>query len=275
MTNNISYAGKTVVVTGAASGMGQETAKLLIELGAEVYALDLKEPSYPVKAFVEVNLSQRESIDTAISKLPESIDSIFACAGVAGKGMTPLSVATINFVGHRHLIENLIPRISENGSIGFIASIGGMGWFANLPKLLEFLSTPDFDAAVQYLSENQEDPSVLGGSVEGNNRGYTFSKEATIVYVKQKSWELSAKKIRINSVSPGATAPPMLSQFGITENDGAKNVSLIGVPSEPLDQARALIYINSDEARYISGTDLVVDYGFSGGILTGQGNFHE
>ena len=66
----------------------------------------------------------------------------------------------------------------------------------------------------------------------------------------------------------------MISQFGKTEDAGAKNVSPIGVPSKPIDQAKALLYLNSENATYISGADLVVDYGYSGGIYTGVGNFY-
>lgn len=268
----IDYRGKVAVVTGASSGMGQEVARLLLEQGAVVYALDINPTSDPVEKFVTVNLGDRSSIDKALTELPDAIDSVFACAGVAGQNMPPLLVATINFVGHRYLIESLIPRLHEGSSIGMIASMGGMGWIGNIANVLPLLQTETFEGAVDYLAANLDNPAVLGGSTPGNNRGYTFSKEATVLYAKYRSWTLAGHRIRINTISPGATETPMLKQFGLTEDTGAKSISPIGAPSTPRNQAEALLYINSDAAGYISGTDLTVDYGFSGGIYTGQGS---
>lgn len=279
----IDYHGKTVVVTGAATGIGNEVVRSLLGLGATVHALvhvhDIHiKPAVGTGASlvkidlgeVQVDLGDKASIDAAVAHLPESIHSVFACAGVSGKDMTPLRVATTNFIGHRHLIESLIPRMPSGSSIGMIASIGGMGWIANIPAILPFLQTKSFEEAVAYLEARQEDPAILGGPPEAN-RGYTFSKEAMILYAKFRSWSLAAQKIRINTVSPGATETHMLQEFGVSPDAGAKNVSPIGVPSTPRYQANALIYLNSEAAEYISGADLVADYGFSGGIYTGQG----
>ncbi|WP_372349829.1 SDR family oxidoreductase [Streptomyces sp. KL116D] len=272
---NIDYEGKTAAVTGAASGMGREVARLVRELGGTVYALDLNQSKDPVDGFIEVNLADKASIDSAVKALPDRIDSVFACAGVAGKNMTPLSVATINFVGHRHLVESLVPRMGEGSSIALIASMGGMGWIANIPAVMGLLQTDGFDAAIHYLEQHVDDAAVLGGSTPGNNRGYTFSKEATILYAKYRSWTLAQRRIRINTISPGSTTTPMLSQFGSDPQVGARSVSPIGNSSSPRDQAKALAYLNSDTASYISGADLCVDYGFSGGIYTGQGQLSE
>src|SRR4051794_26146318 len=133
MRNLINYEGKKVVVTGAASGMGEKTAELLIDLGAEVYALDIKEPKLPVKAYIPINLAEKQSIDQAVQQLPEEIDCIMNCAGIAGatnngEVINPLTVVTINFIGARHLIEALIPRVREGGAVSIIASTGGRAW---------------------------------------------------------------------------------------------------------------------------------------------------
>lgn len=267
---HITYEGKTVVVTGASSGMGREVASQLADLGAVVHGLDIQPSEATLASFTTVNLGDEASIDAAVEQMPSHLDSVFACAGVSGKGMPPITTATINFVGHRHLVESLVPRMGAGGSIGLIASMGGMGWISNIPAVLGLLQTGSFSEGVAYLRAHSTDPAVLGGE-EGRNRGYTFSKEATVLYAKYRSWTLAAQQIRINTVSPGATQTPMLSQFGASPDDGAKSVSPIGVPSTPRNQADALLYLNSDAAEYISGADLVVDYGFSGGLYTGQG----
>lgn len=84
MKNLLNYEGKQVVVTGAASGMGEATAKILLEQGAKVYALDRNDAKIPVHQSFQVNLGRKESIDTVVSQLPTKVDSIFSCAGVAG-----------------------------------------------------------------------------------------------------------------------------------------------------------------------------------------------
>ena len=72
------YEGKTVVITGAASGMSRSAAELLIELGAKVYAIDL-----PVEKAYQADLSDKEQIDRVIADLPQKIDALFLCHGIA------------------------------------------------------------------------------------------------------------------------------------------------------------------------------------------------
>ena len=68
MKDYFGYAGKTVVVTGASSGMGKASAEMLVDLGANVYALDWNEcPVNGIAKYVHVDLSKKESIDEAMS----------------------------------------------------------------------------------------------------------------------------------------------------------------------------------------------------------------
>ena len=66
MKDYFGYAGKKCVVTGAGSGMGEATAKMLVELGAEVYALDIKPVTVQgIAQYIQVDLSEKSSIDNA------------------------------------------------------------------------------------------------------------------------------------------------------------------------------------------------------------------
>ncbi len=67
--NGLGFAGRRVLVTGAASGMGEATARILGELGAEVHALDVRRPAVPHAAFYEVDLRDPTAIDGAVAVL--------------------------------------------------------------------------------------------------------------------------------------------------------------------------------------------------------------
>lgn len=114
------YHGKRVVINGGSSGMGLAAMKLLLELGAEVYLLDIKEPPTgdlpaPLKKFLPIDLRKKESIDAALRQIPDPIDKVFACAGVPGAPFPDIDVMLVNFVGQRHMIESLIPRMVDGG----------------------------------------------------------------------------------------------------------------------------------------------------------------
>ncbi|WP_249872465.1 SDR family oxidoreductase [Oceanobacillus saliphilus] len=271
MTDLLNYKGKKVVVTGAASGMGEATAKLLLEQGAEVYALDINEPKYTGASYIKINLGDKESIDSAVNKLPNTIDSIFSIAGVAGVigKLTTLDVVTINFIGGVHLIESIIPRMPENSSIAIISSAAGMAWDKQIDNLLPFVQQPSFEDAQDWFNENG--PALLAAYPKSDaDPSYVFSKESVILWMKQRAFNLSEKKIRINVVSPGNTTTPMSKDFNTIANKDASATgftSKVGRPATPKDIANSLIFINSDLASYVSGVDLQVDYAFIPSVL--------
>src|SRR4029078_8725747 len=120
MDDVLRYEGKDVVVTGAASGMGEQVARILHELGANVTALDLKPVSTPVKTSLTLDLLDQASIDGVVGQLDGPIDSVFSCAGLPGPPFTDLQTAIVNFIGARHLIEGLLPKMPEGSSISCI-----------------------------------------------------------------------------------------------------------------------------------------------------------
>src|SRR5205085_7350759 len=125
MEDVLGYAGRSVVVTGAASGMGAATAQILVDLGAEVTALGVKPTSVPVKTGVEVDLRDPRGIDDAAAKISAPVHSVFSCAGLPGPPFSELDTTLVNFVGARHLIEALVPKMPEGSSVGMIASAAG------------------------------------------------------------------------------------------------------------------------------------------------------
>ena len=156
MDDVLGYSGKRVVVTGAASGMAEQAARLLVEFGAEVIGLDINPISVPVARAIEVTLADAMSIQDAAASIEGSIDSVFSCAGLPGPPFTDVETATVNFIGARHLIELLVDQMPSGSSIGCIGSAAGVGWQQELGTTAAFLAVEGFDAQVRYLEEHPE-----------------------------------------------------------------------------------------------------------------------
>jgi len=257
----LGYQGKCVVVTGAASGMGAAAARTLVELGAEVHALDVKPIEAPVKQSVACDLSKAESIDAAVAKLPGKVDRLFNCAGLPGPPFSLLDTTLVNFVGLRHLTERLLPRIPEGGAIASITSVAGMGWAKNLENVKALVGTADFAGGRAWLEAHPQE-----------NNGYLFSKQCIVYYTKKKALELVARKIRMNCLSPAPTDTPMLPSFHQqVSKDFIETHFLapIGRNATAEEMAEPLILLNSDAARFVSGVNLMVDYGYVASVEIG------
>lgn len=138
-------------------------------------------------------------------------------------------------------------------------------WRDKLAKIDELLATVDFASAKQWLEDHVDDPEVLGGDPR-LNMNYRFSKEALIAYVKRRTWPLAERHIRINTLSPGITVTPMMASFDAIAQTGDAELKVIwpavGRPSNAREQTEALLFLNSEMARYVSGVDLLSDYGY-------------
>ncbi|MCC8180234.1 MAG: SDR family oxidoreductase [Planctomycetes bacterium] len=273
MLEEYGYRGKNVVVTGAFSGIGGALGQYLSQMGANVYALDIKEPAYQVKKFIQLNMGDKNAIDQAVNQLPDSIGSVFNCAGVAGstyggKKFTDLEVMKINFFGPRHLINSVVPRMAENSAIAIIASNGATGWFYHIDIMTPLARTRSFEEAVAWFEANGTELLSHFPS-EYADPAYYLSKEIIVLWVRRAAYGLTSRKIRLNSVSPGNTATPMSKDFNaIAKTDLSKIfVSNIGRPSTPEEQAQVLLWVNSDLASYVSGTDICAEYAASNRMM--------
>jgi NAD(P)-dependent dehydrogenase (short-subunit alcohol dehydrogenase family) len=261
MRDILGYQGRTVVVSGAATGMGAACARTLVELGAEVHALDVKPIEAPVAQAIAVDLRERASIDAAVAKLPAQVDRLFNCAGLPGPPFSNLDTTLVNFVGLRHLTESVVPRIPGGGAIASITSVAGMGWQKNLENVKACCATPDFDAGKAWLEANGD-----------KNNGYLFSKQCIVYYTKARAVELVAREIRMNCLSPAPTDTPMLPSFHQqVSKDFIEQHFLapIGRNATPEEMADPLILLNSDASRFVSGVNLMVDWGYVASVEVG------
>lgn len=261
MRDILGYAGRTVVVSGAATGMGAAAARTLVELGAEVHALDRKPVEAPVRRAHEVDLRDPASIDAAVAALPARVDRLFHCAGLPGAPFSNLDTMLVNFVGLRHLNEALLPRIPEGGAIAAITSVAGMGFRKNLDAVKALCGTPDFAAGRAWCAANPDKAN-----------GYLFSKQCIIWYTMTRAVELVERRIRMNCLSPSPTDTPMLPAFhaqASREFIETHFLAPIGRNALPEEMAEPLILLGSDAARFVSGVNLFVDYGYLAAVEVG------
>ncbi len=263
MSDILGYAGKRVIVSGCFSGMGEATAKLLIELGAEVHGFDFKDVSLPLASFTKVDLRDKASIEAGVGAVGGKIDALFNCAGLpGGGGFTPMDTMKVNFIGTRYLTEQVVPLMGQGGAIVSIASTGGLGWSRRIPVHMELLKTNGWDEAVAWCEEHAD--QVSGG--------YAFSKEAVIVWTQFMGAHLIKQGIRINCSLPSPTQTPMMASFHATSGKEVVDAAAepLGRYTTPIEQAGPLVLICSEAAGVVNGVVLPVDGGFMGGLATGQ-----
>ncbi|QCB36736.1 SDR family oxidoreductase [Sphingobium sp. PAMC28499] len=262
MSDILGYKGKRVIVSGCFSGMGEATAKLLLELGAEVHGLDFKDSSLPLASFTNVDLRDPASIEAAVAGIGGKVDALFNCAGLP-QSFPPLDVMKVNFIGLRHLTEQVLPLMGPGGAIASIASTGGLGWSRRIPTNMEFVTTKGYDAAVAWCEAHLED--VV-------KEGYSFSKENVIVWTQYMGAHLIKKGIRINCTLPSPTQTPMMATFEAASGKDvvAAAAEPMGRYSTPAEQAGGIVLLNSDLAGIVNGVVFPVDGGFMGGVATGQ-----
>ncbi|WP_040800953.1 coniferyl-alcohol dehydrogenase [Nocardia higoensis] len=253
------FTGKRVLVTGAASGIGDATARQLLAAGAQVVSLDRNPPTADVAAHYAVDLADVGSIDSVVTRLEGTFDALLNVAGVPGTAPAD-TVMAVNVFGMRHLTEALLERLTPGGSVVVVSSTAGFGWPQRLETIKELLATDTFDDAVSWYARNPQD---------GN--AYNFSKECATVYTMTMGVALHEMGLRINAVLPGPVRTPILEDFrksmGEDNIDGAE--ILLGRHAEPDEIASAILFLASPEARWINGHPLIVDGGLSGTYLTG------
>jgi NAD(P)-dependent dehydrogenase (short-subunit alcohol dehydrogenase family) len=261
MSDFLSYKNKRVIVSGCFSGMGEATAKLLLQQGAEVHGLDYKDCKLSLASFTNVDLRDPASIDAAVAKVGGKVDALFNCAGLP-QTFPPLDVMKVNYAGTRHLTERVLSLMSKGSAIASISSTGGVGWSRRIPTLMQLIKNDSFDSSMQWCQQN----------LDTVREGYSFSKEAVIVWTMLVSSKLIKQGIRINCTLPGPTQTPMMAQF-----ESATAASVLDAATQPInrrstpeEQAGPLVFLNSDAASYVNGVAFPVDGGFMGGIATGQ-----
>ena len=246
MYNPFSLVGKTVLVTGASSGIGQATAIECSKLGAKVVVC-ARNAERLNETFSQLEggghqqiIAELTSTDDIVRLIEESpvLNGVVLCAG---KGLTlpfPFcdrgkydDIFNINFYSPVEILRLLVKKkkVAKESSVVFVASIGGVKIY---------------------------NP---GGAI------YGASKAALTSIMKFCARELAAKKIRVNSVNPGMTNTKLIQRGTLTDEQLKADMETYPLKryGEPNDIAHGIIYLLSDASSWVTGHTLIIDGGIS------------
>ncbi len=255
------FAGKRVVVTGCASGIGEQVALVLAERGAEVIGLDRDPIATPVAESHAVDFADSASILATATAIANPVDALVNVAGVTGT-LAPELVVGINFVGTRELTAALLPRLGEGGAIVNTSSLAASRYLERRELIAGLLATPDREAATAWCVAYPEEVGT----------GYAVSKDAIVWWTLGSAVELAGRGIRINCVAPGTTATPIIED--VIRSRGEEFLKAIPMPlgrmAAPREQAEVLVFLASPAASYLSGQVIWPDGGYLAGVAAGQ-----
>ena len=269
-TDPFSYAGRRVVVTGAASGVGAALLELLRALDVDhVTALDLKQPLGPHDAFIAADIADEGAVRDAASRIDGPVDALFNNAGVADTQPAPVVLA-VNYLALRTLSETLLARMPEGAAIVNTASIAGHLWrkrVSQIDALLEVELADGWASAHEWLEKNL---------AELGQTPYNFSKEVVERYTLRSSRQSYRRGVRTNSACPGPIDTPLAADFRKTAGDRVFDWNIREMGGRLIaagEVASVLAFLGSRAAAYVNGVNVDVDGGFSAALATGQVDF--
>ncbi len=264
--DGLGYRGATVVVTGGASGMGEATARFLVDLGAKVHIVDIQQPKVACESFHQCDLSDFDQVRATAKALHGigPIDYVFPCAGLPPHIKGPAYCMRVNYIGTRLFVESLLPALKDGAGIALISSDAAMGWQANTALRMQMLAISDPDEAYAWCEADPE------------NRikdGYTTSKEMLVVWVANAAVKLGLeRRIRLNCIGPCPTRTAFMDEQEKLLPEGFLDewpYPSLGRIATAEDQAWPLILLNSPLNAAVTGTFLYTDQGFATGVFTG------
>jgi glucose 1-dehydrogenase len=256
-------AGQVAIVTGASSGIGRATAKALAEAGAAVVVNypphgDSLEKAEAVVGEIEAaggtaiafaaDVSQEEQVEAMVAATVERFGTLHIMASNAGIER-PAPISEMTLAQWRQVID-----VNLTGAF-LSARTAAREFLRRGPQ-------PDISAAMGKIIFTSSVHEFIPWAFQAN---YAASKGGVMLLMKSLAQELAPMKIRVNSVAPGAISTPI----NILARDTPEEVeSLLGlIPygriGLPEEIGRAVAWLASDAADYITGTSLVIDGGMS------------
>lgn len=239
----MSLVGKTILVTGASSGIGQAIAVECSKLAATVICTARNEERLQQTlammegdshSYIVADLTEIRDIDTLVEKLPK-LDGVSHNAGMGQTMLTSFAedvkvehIFNVNTLSVVQLQTRLLKKrkIAKNASLVFMSSVGA-------------------------------------SKISPGNAFYGMTKAALVPYVKGIARELGKKGIRANSVHPGMVETPLINRGVLTQEDYDRDVKKypLGRYGIPSDIAHLVAFLLSDASSWVSGSQYSIDGG--------------
>lgn len=227
--------GKTIVVTGSASGVGRACAQTCTAMGATVLGVDIERAFDHVEEFYRADLADPRSLDALAEVLPEGVDGLVNALGVPARA-DDATALRLGFLGVRRLTEALAPRMAHGASVVTLSGREAADWVAAVPAI-QAARQMGFEDAESFL----EAQGIAGGDVAG------FVARALAVWAMQPPPPQAAEGLRMNTVIHAA------------KSDDA--------PGAP-DVASVVAFLLSDRSRAVRGAILPADGGQTSEFLS-------
>jgi NAD(P)-dependent dehydrogenase (short-subunit alcohol dehydrogenase family) len=240
--------GKVCVITGAASGIGAESARLFAEEGARVVGIDVT-PGAEGELAIEADVTDEDRVRDMYTRVKAEmgrIDVLFNNAGINPNDDSSVletsldawqRVQDVNVRGVFLCCKHGIPHLLEGG--------GG-----------SVINTASFVA-------------VMGAAV--SQISYTASKGAVLSLSRELGVEFAQRGVRVNALCPGPVRTPLLENLFASDPEKAKR-RLVHLPmgrfAEAREIAQAAVFLASDESSYVTASTFLVDGGLSGAYVT-------
>jgi NAD(P)-dependent dehydrogenase (short-subunit alcohol dehydrogenase family) len=247
--------GKVAIVTGAAMGMGEATARVFAAAGAHVLVSDINaELGQATVDRINADGGSAAFCRTDVSKAADAEAMVAAAVEQFGRLDCAVNNAAVTPDTHpiTELDEDEYDRILAVDLKGVVLSLKY--------EIRQMLAQGDGGSIVNIGSVSSHRP-------QPENVAYTAAKHGVIGVTKVASLENAPQGIRVNTVCPGAIDTPMirgaLETVGTTEEEFAPLISLFGRFGQPEEVAQASMWLCSDASSYVTGAILAVDAGYT------------
>ncbi len=248
-------ANKVALITGGTAGIGYASAELMCREGAKVVITDLR---------------PKEGEASAQKLRDQGYDVMFVEQDVTDETLWPKVIAAV---------------VKQYGRLDILVNNAGVGEETNLEESdlahWRFVNAVNMEAvfmgtknAIKQMKLNGGGSIINISSIEGlvgdqKFAAYNASKGGVRLFTKSAALYCAEKKynIRVNSLHPGFTQTPMVDNavniFSAADAERINREIAVGYMAEPIDQAYGILFLASDESRYMTGSELVIDGGFT------------
>jgi NAD(P)-dependent dehydrogenase (short-subunit alcohol dehydrogenase family) len=255
-----SLEGKVALISGAAQGLGMEIAALFLDVGASVVLTDINGDA--ARATADELSAKGPVLGLAMDVADEAaVDAAFAAAASQFGGVDVL----VNNAAYRKKASTMEMPVEEWDLMHAVCT---RGTFLCLRAAVKQMRGRGGGSIVNISSMSAQHPTIFP------NMHYDSAKAGVDAITRLSAVEFARDGIRVNSVLPGGMATPGPDKMRAMESEGGPKIEgpaliperqVLGRIAQPIEMARAVLFLASDAASYITGAELLVDGGFTKG----------